>query len=422
MLPPCDPAILENNPQFKRLYRNLTTNLLHPDASTRANHAQPARKAVLEYRCTIAIISLYLDSSSNQLDLDGDDVDGADALSLLAPDIDKFYSNLPALIRPFSNAISSSLSALRLIANAGDASNPLSAELSRPRTRARQSMMRAPSLSPQLEDRLRKLRQKQLSELPAARTRMAATAGEVLATRAAVLERTVVLLERAKHGALARATKAKAEHLATVARGMEGKLRMTKLDICATIHTPETLAALSRYRQHLQDTRERLVERKVSALEELKAYEVDDSGVNDRAVTRGRLATGPIGEITRQYGDLIREIEDVRNTPKMADEALSIYDEIEIEDMTFDPVLQIYHYPCPCGDRFEIAIDDLRDGEEIAVCPSCSLMIRVIFDVVRLHVSLSYYHVYIGVLTNMIKDDLPKDDQQQGPGAVAVQA
>jgi diphthamide biosynthesis protein 3 len=68
----------------------------------------------------------------------------------------------------------------------------------------------------------------------------------------------------------------------------------------------------------------------------------------------------------------------------MADEALSIYDEIEIEDMTFDPNLQIYHYPCPCGDRFEVAIDDLRDGEEIAVCPSCSLMIRVIFDVVRL--------------------------------------
>jgi diphthamide biosynthesis protein 3 len=62
------------------------------------------------------------------------------------------------------------------------------------------------------------------------------------------------------------------------------------------------------------------------------------------------------------------------------DEQLSIYDEIEIEDMTYDPNLQIYHYPCPCGDRIEIPIDALRDGEEIAVCPSCSLMIRVIFD------------------------------------------
>ncbi|KAF4552782.1 Diphthamide biosynthesis protein 3 [Elsinoe fawcettii] len=60
--------------------------------------------------------------------------------------------------------------------------------------------------------------------------------------------------------------------------------------------------------------------------------------------------------------------------------AENIYDEIEIEDMTWDDTLQIYHYPCPCGDRFEIGLADLRDGEEIAVCPSCSLMIRVIFD------------------------------------------
>lgn len=50
------------------------------------------------------------------------------------------------------------------------------------------------------------------------------------------------------------------------------------------------------------------------------------------------------------------------------------------KDMTYDTTLQIYHYPCPCGDRFEINIEDLREGEEIAVCPSCSLQIRVIFD------------------------------------------
>ncbi|KAL2072940.1 hypothetical protein VTL71DRAFT_10264 [Oculimacula yallundae] len=61
--------------------------------------------------------------------------------------------------------------------------------------------------------------------------------------------------------------------------------------------------------------------------------------------------------------------------------AENIYDEIEIEDMTYDPAMEIYHYPCPCGDRFEIAIADLRDNEDIAVCPSCSLMIRVIFEV-----------------------------------------
>jgi len=60
----------------------------------------------------------------------------------------------------------------------------------------------------------------------------------------------------------------------------------------------------------------------------------------------------------------------------------SFYDEIEIEDMTFDSALQIYHYPCPCGDRFEISLSDLRDGEDVGVCPSCSLMIKIIYDMV----------------------------------------
>merc|ERR1711937_1008375 len=56
------------------------------------------------------------------------------------------------------------------------------------------------------------------------------------------------------------------------------------------------------------------------------------------------------------------------------------HDEIEIEDMEFDEENQLYHYPCPCGDRFEISLEDLQIGEEVATCPSCSLLIRVIYD------------------------------------------
>ncbi|KAL2213762.1 diphthamide biosynthesis protein [Sarocladium strictum] len=82
------------------------------------------------------------------------------------------------------------------------------------------------------------------------------------------------------------------------------------------------------------------------------------------------------------------------------DEELAIYDEIEIEDMTFDESLQMYHYPCPCGDRFQIMLEDLRDEEDIAVCPSCSLMIRVIFDL----------------------DDLPKPPPSSGTAQVSVAA
>lgn len=58
----------------------------------------------------------------------------------------------------------------------------------------------------------------------------------------------------------------------------------------------------------------------------------------------------------------------------------TIYDEIEIEDFTFDPTTQLFQYPCPCGDKFAISIDDMKDGEDIAVCPSCSLMVKVIFE------------------------------------------
>ena len=74
----------------------------------------------------------------------------------------------------------------------------------------------------------------------------------------------------------------------------------------------------------------------------------------------------------------------------------SFYDEIEIDDMNFDESTKTFTYPCPCGDRFEIYIDDLyyalSDLEEatgelpadelsnIAICPSCSLQILCIGD------------------------------------------
>ncbi|KAI9024092.1 hypothetical protein DFJ74DRAFT_705819 [Hyaloraphidium curvatum] len=56
------------------------------------------------------------------------------------------------------------------------------------------------------------------------------------------------------------------------------------------------------------------------------------------------------------------------------------YDEVEVEDMDFDAELSTYFYPCPCGDRFAITLDELANGEEVARCPSCSLIIRVIYD------------------------------------------
>ena len=75
----------------------------------------------------------------------------------------------------------------------------------------------------------------------------------------------------------------------------------------------------------------------------------------------------------------------------------TIYDEIKLSEMSFEPDNEeenedgeaeskdadgngSFYYPCPCGDRFVITLEELRDNEEIAYCPSCSLKIRVLYD------------------------------------------
>ena len=59
---------------------------------------------------------------------------------------------------------------------------------------------------------------------------------------------------------------------------------------------------------------------------------------------------------------------------------MSIYEEIEIEDMDYNAKELVYTYPCPCGDKFRITLEELWDGEDIAKCPSCTLRIIIIYD------------------------------------------
>ncbi|XP_068641388.1 diphthamide biosynthesis protein 3-like [Aristolochia californica] len=56
------------------------------------------------------------------------------------------------------------------------------------------------------------------------------------------------------------------------------------------------------------------------------------------------------------------------------------YDDVEIEDMDWNEELLAFTYPCPCGDLFQITKAELKIGEEIARCPSCSLYITVIYN------------------------------------------
>ncbi len=52
----------------------------------------------------------------------------------------------------------------------------------------------------------------------------------------------------------------------------------------------------------------------------------------------------------------------------------------KLSDMAWDEEKGVFYYPCPCGDGFEISRKQLANCEDIATCPSCSLIVRVIYD------------------------------------------
>ncbi|KAH0934765.1 hypothetical protein HID58_011882 [Brassica napus] len=80
------------------------------------------------------------------------------------------------------------------------------------------------------------------------------------------------------------------------------------------------------------------------------------------------------------------------------------YDDVEIEDMEWNEEIQAYTYPCPCGDLFQITKEDLRLGEEIANCPSCSLYITVIYN-----------------MEDFQNDTKKKNNQPKSSQAIAIQ-
>jgi len=39
---------------------------------------------------------------------------------------------------------------------------------------------------------------------------------------------------------------------------------------------------------------------------------------------------------------------------------MEVYDEIEIEDMDWNEDDMKFYFPCPCGDQFQISIEELE--------------------------------------------------------------
>lgn len=97
-----------------------------------------------------------------------------------------------------------------------------------------------------------------------------------------------------------------------------------KLETLATIYTPETVAALNNYREHLRETRLRLEEKQKIATQALEAYEAADLGqkngdgasTDEGAASRmsrgGKATSGAMVDIARRYGALVKEVETIK--------------------------------------------------------------------------------------------------------------
>lgn len=52
------------------------------------------------------------------------------------------------------------------------------------------------------------------------------------------------------------------------------------------------------------------------------------------------------------------------------------YEEVSLEEMIVED--GVMTFPCPCGDLFELTVEEFSAGAEVARCPTCSLTIRVL--------------------------------------------
>lgn len=53
------------------------------------------------------------------------------------------------------------------------------------------------------------------------------------------------------------------------------------------------------------------------------------------------------------------------------------YEEVQLSEMTLED--GVLRFPCPCGDLFELLLEDFIAGNDVAQCPTCSLTVKVLF-------------------------------------------
>ncbi|KAF2272848.1 uncharacterized protein EI97DRAFT_405510, partial [Westerdykella ornata] len=286
MLPPVDPSILDQNPNFSTLYKDLCTRKLNPDGSTRDTKRQRIHDeiranlhtSITHHHTTRLLLTLLstLPSKSSPESLPSDlhpvielmsarlsgHISSPADLELLSGDETFFLGNIDTIALAISEQLDKMAEQLCRIAD------PLS----------------PPHIS-SLPTKASSLHQAATHDLPdslaTARFDLANTAHDVLTLHRQVLETSIRILEQTMHGSLSRGVKARAEVV---------RAQSALLGLQARIHTlthpppPEFVAALKNYRAVQRQERNALKDREALARQTLELYDkAGEKGMRDAA-------------------------------------------------------------------------------------------------------------------------------------------
>jgi diphthamide biosynthesis protein 4 len=57
--------------------------------------------------------------------------------------------------------------------------------------------------------------------------------------------------------------------------------------------------------------------------------------------------------------------------------------DVDLDEMDYDEITGTFSLPCRCSGSYSIREQDMENGMDIASCDNCSLIIRVLYDVVE---------------------------------------
>ncbi|KAI4694883.1 uncharacterized protein J4E84_001506 [Alternaria hordeiaustralica] len=283
MLPPIDPVVLQRNPNFEILYKDLCTRKLNSNGSSRDTKKQRVhdeiRKTLTSALTTLHTTQILTTSlstlPSKATDLPPDlhavtetvtaQLNGqvpASDLDVLSEDIEFFHSN----IAPIASALSTQFT------NIADYLCRIASPISPPPISSLHSTSLA--LKTSALDTLP-------SELQAAHTHLTTTLTTLLSTHSTLLSTSIKILEQTQQGALARHTKSSAELLQTKAilLGLQAKTH-------SLLHPPpaEFVDALKEFRKGLGGGKRALWDREALARRELELYgKAGEKGMRDLA-------------------------------------------------------------------------------------------------------------------------------------------